>query len=153
MNFDKFMGRVEGTAGYGTVRDAGEIVTGGEKGTESDKWLCMMLNESREVVGVRVLRELDQNLKRSEDNVEKGAWKRRARQAGKNEGRVTDEGGEMDCDKTNVNVKSGFRLRDEALPGKKNSQTGKKCKVGLVEANNCAQMVGDASKKWHQPDQ
>lgn len=59
----------------------------------------------------------------------------------------------MDCELSNGNGKREFRLRDEDSPGKENNQAGKKTKCGLLEEITNNLMVGDASQKWHHPDQ
>lgn len=150
VSLKKVGSREEWTVGKRGAGESREAVSERAKVTESYKRLSVLNNASGGVV--RVLRELDQNLNRGENKMGKGAWKRRARQIGKTRGMKLEEGVEMDCNKTNVNGKRGFRLQDEDSLEKKNGQTGKKVKVGMEVTNYCTQMVEVASQKWHQPD-
>lgn len=141
---------IAGSMGGGEVRD---FTTWGEQKGEGNKGERVLPIALGECVGVSVLREIDQNVNSSVEIGGKGTWKRRARQAGKTGGKETAEGEAMDVDNSNGYGKREFRLRDEDLPGKENSQVGKKIKCGSLEENNYNLMVGDASQKWHHPDQ
>lgn len=147
------VGREEGIAEVEGWGKGEECIAVRDKKIENTTRPSVMTNAVGEGVEVSVLRALDPNVIRSATNVGKGAWKRRARQTGKTEDKVAEEGEAMDCDRTNGNGKRGLRLRDESSLEQENIQVEKKAKVNQMDNNHCALMVGDASHNRHHPDQ
>lgn len=98
-----------------------------------------------------VLPVIDQNVPILGNQIEKGAWKRRARQSGKRAGKESAEG--INCDNDHLIGKRMFLLRDEKELDKENCLSEKKLKVGHQMDSEELKLVEVSSQEWPQVDQ